>query len=41
MIKTKSEIGTLASKILDKKLYENENVVKVITKESLIKIQIS
>ena len=35
MIKTKSELGTLASKILDKKFYEEENVVKVITKESL------
>ena len=35
MIKTKSELGTLASEILDKNLYEEENVVKVITKESL------
>jgi len=35
MIKSKSELGTLASKILDKKFYEEENVVKVITKESL------
>ena len=36
MIITKSELGTLASNILDKNLYEEQNVVKVITKESLI-----
>tara|TARA_B000000475_G_C15869335_1_gene395620 strand:- start:13 stop:747 length:735 start_codon:yes stop_codon:yes gene_type:complete len=35
MIETKSGLGTLASKILDKKIYENKNIVKVITKESL------
>ena len=35
MIKTKSYIGTLASNILDKKLYEEPNVVKVVTKDSL------
>ena len=35
MIKSKSEIGTLASKIVDKSFYENQNVVKVITKENL------
>ena len=35
MIKNQSQIGTLASKILDKNLYENPNVVKVITKENL------
>ena len=35
MIKTKSSIGTLASNILDKDLYDNSNVVKVITNESL------
>ena len=35
MIKTRSQMGTLASKILDKELYENENVVKVKTKISL------
>ena len=35
MIKTKSEIGTLAAKINDLDIYENQNVVKVITKESL------
>ena len=37
MIKTKSNLGTLASNILDKDLYENENIVKVITKENLNK----
>ena len=36
MIKNKSQLGTLASKISDKKIYEKmKNVVKVITKESL------
>lgn len=35
MIKNRSQMGTLASKILDKELYENENVVKVKTKISL------
>ena len=35
MIKTKSYLGTLASNILDKKLYEEPNVVKVVTKDSL------
>ena len=35
MIKDNSKLGTLASKILDKKLYKNDNVVKVITKENL------
>ena len=35
MVKTKSKIGTLASKINDKSLYNLENVVKVTTKESL------
>jgi len=35
MIKTKSEIGTLAAKINDQNIYENQNVVKVITKKSL------
>ena len=39
MIKTKSELGTMASNILDKDLYEKQNVVKVITKESLDKSQ--
>jgi len=35
MIKNNSKIGTLASKISDKKIYENQNVVKAITKEDL------
>ena len=33
----KSEMGTLASKILDKNLYDNQNIVKVITEENLDK----
>jgi len=39
MIKTKSQIGTLASVITDKNLYEKQSVVKVITKLSLEKSQ--
>ncbi len=35
MIKNKSQLGTLASKMKDKTLYENENIVKVNTKEYL------
>ena len=35
MIKNNSQLGTLASNISDKKLYNNQNVVKVITKENL------
>ena len=35
MIKNNCKLGTLASKILEKKLYEDESVVKVTTKESL------
>ena len=35
MIKTKSELGTLASIIVDKDLYEKQSVVKVITNKSL------
>ena len=35
MIENSSNLGTLASAILDKKLYEKESVVKVITKEEL------
>jgi len=35
MIETKSALGTLASKILDRKEYVDKNVVKVITKENL------
>jgi len=34
MKKNKSKIGTLAAKILNSKIYENENVVKVKVKES-------
>ena len=41
MIETKSGLGTLASNIQDKKEYINENVVKVITKESLDNIKFS
>ena len=35
MIKNQSKLGTLASKIKDKVIYENENIVKVNTKENL------
>ena len=35
MILTKSKFGTSASKILNKSLYSDPNVVKVLTKESL------
>ena len=35
MIKYKSRLGTLASKILDQGVYKNENTVKVTTKEKL------
>ena len=35
MIKNSFQMGTLASKISDKKFFGNQNVVKVITKESL------
>ena len=35
MIQTKSKLGTLASIISDNKLFNDKNVVKVITKESL------
>tara|TARA_B100001121_G_C18549188_1_gene554564 strand:+ start:81 stop:815 length:735 start_codon:yes stop_codon:yes gene_type:complete len=35
MIKTKSRLGTLASKIVDKNLYNKESVVKVETRENL------
>jgi 3-deoxy-manno-octulosonate cytidylyltransferase (CMP-KDO synthetase) len=36
MIKNSSQIGTLGSVITDKVFYENQNVVKVTTKESLV-----
>ena len=35
MINTKRDLGTLAAKINDKKIFENHNIVKVITEESL------
>ena len=35
MIENKSQLGTLATNISDKKLYNDQNIVKVITKESL------
>ena len=35
MIESSSNLGTLASKIYDKALLENPNVVKVLTKENL------
>ena len=35
MIRNNTQLGTLASKIFDNKVYENENNVKVITKENL------
>mgnify|MGYP001275394514 CR=1 FL=1 len=41
MIKTKSEMGTLASKIEDKSFFQKENVVKVLTKQSLVTSEFS
>ena len=38
MIKNSSQLGTLASNIFNKKSYNNQNVVKVITKEPLNKL---
>lgn len=35
MQKNQSQLGTLASKIKDRKLFENQNIVKVMTKEKL------
>ena len=35
MIKNQSQMGTLASQIVNEEFYNNQNVVKVITKESL------
>ena len=35
MIKTQRELGTSAAKINDKKTFENHNIVKVVTEESL------
>jgi 3-deoxy-manno-octulosonate cytidylyltransferase (CMP-KDO synthetase) len=39
MITTKSKLGTLAANIKDKNLYDEQNVVKVVTKESLENFQ--
>ena len=41
MVKTKSEMGTLASKIKDKSFFQKENVVKVLTKQSLTNLEFS
>ena len=35
MIKNQSQLGTMASKISDKEVYRNQNIVKVLTKEKL------
>ena len=35
MIRTKRDLGTLAAKISNKKVFENHDIVKVITEESL------
>ena len=35
MINNNAELGTLASNILEKEFYQNQNIVKVITNESL------
>ena len=35
MIKNQSQLGTLASNIQDKKIYDNQNIVKVTTKEKI------
>ena len=39
MLKSKNELGTLASNIVNKDIYNKESVVKVITKESLDRSQ--
>ena len=39
MIKTKSEMGTSASKIIDKSFFQKENVVKVLTNQSLTNLE--
>ena len=41
MIKTKSELGTLGAKIKNENFYKDQNVVKVITKQSLDTSQFS
>ena len=35
MIETNSNIGTLAAEVKDKKIFRNQNIVKVVTKEKL------
>ena len=40
MTQNKYKLGTLAADILDKKCFENENIVKVITKENLNKYKL-
>ena len=35
MIRNRAQLGTLASKLKNKEFYENESIVKVVTKESL------
>ena len=35
MIKNKTQLGTLASNISDKRIFDNQNTVKVVTKECL------
>ena len=39
MIQTKRDLGTLAAKINNKKVFENHDIVKVITEESLDEIK--
>ena len=41
MIKNDAELGTLASKISDKGFFKNQNIVKVVTKNSLNNINFS
>jgi len=41
MIESKSEMGTLGSKIEDESIFQKENIVKVITKESLVNSKFS
>ena len=39
MVETKSEMGTLASKINDESFFQKENIVKVLTKKSLTNLE--
>ena len=41
MIESKSEMGTLGSKIEDESIFQKENIVKVTTKESLVNSKFS